>query len=117
MLFNKKKFKYWDHAKQIGLITRIEYGFRRKHLEHMHMIEMTFEECPVLKQMHAHILYFMEHEYIGDYKKYINKSCSINNNETRTPWRPICHKYIRDATTYGDCEGWIKYIYKDQNLL
>jgi len=102
MLMNKKKYSTYSHEKQVDILSRVEKSLRTKHPD-IKLIEIQFEECPNLKQMHFHALYstpvFMGNEMDSFWKE---KICRKNSPS----WT-----YIVTDEVY-DKKGWLEYIRK-----
>lgn len=102
VLMNKKKYSSYSHDKQHDILRRIEAALRRTYPD-IKLVEIQFEECPTLKQIHFHALYstpaFMHCEMSNFWKTRI---CRTNSPS----WTYIKSEIVYDKT------GWINYIRK-----
>lgn len=106
-LINKRQWKLYDHDKQRAQLTRMEASIRRK-TPSIELLEMHFEVCPVLKNIHMHALYKMPRIFVVELEAQWNRMVgSIINEKTTQPFRHLDIKEVYDE------EGWVKYIKKD----
>lgn len=104
-IVNRKPWKKYSADKQRGILTRIEHALRKK-TPSIQLLKLTFEECPVLGQIHFHALYSMPTVFKSEMEVYWERH-SGNLPDTREPWRPIVIKEVFNET------GWLDYINKD----
>jgi len=104
-LMNKRQYKLYDHDKQRAMLMRIETAMRRENPE-IELIELHFEICPVLKQIHFHALYRCPLQSIKRMENYFEKRIKRTNSPS---WRAFVHDPVFDK------DGWLKYIRKNIN--
>jgi len=107
-LMNKRQWKLYTHDKQRNQLLRIESAFRKKY-DDVELIELNFEVCPVLKNIHYHALYRMYDHTVHDMYSYFKKPCCSQDEKTKIPWRFMVNKIIPK----DQVKGWLYYIRKD----
>lgn len=106
-LMNKRQWKLYSADDQRKILTRIEKAIRVKNPS-IQLIELHFEECPILKQQHFHALYSFPNEFSTVLETYYQRVCGSTGKQTK-PWR---HAILK---TVDDKAGWLVYIRKDSN--
>ena len=110
-LMNKKQWKLYNHDQQRGQLTRLECAMRRENPT-IELVEIHFEVCPELGQIHFHALYNIPPNFVTTMVNWWDNKIGTLPN----------HKTIRDKfTTWRHCdvqqiyspEGFLKYIRKD----
>jgi len=70
-LMNRRPWKKYNHDDQRKILMRVEASFRRKYPT-VELIELQYEVCPQLNNIHYHALYKMtddeEHELYNYFK-------------------------------------------------
>lgn len=102
---NRKTWNTYTPEKQVEILRRIHNSYLRLNPSTVE-IEIHFESCPVLKQMHFHALIECPSTHISSYANFWEKY-SGNLPDTRKPWRVIMYEPI-----YNE-KGWLEYIRKD----
>jgi len=102
---NKRPWKDYTQDQQRASLGRIEAAFRRRNPT-CKLIELRYEVCPKIKQIHFHALYEMPLVYKTTMSNYYAKF-DATLKDTRNPWR---HLDIQDIF---DNNGWIDYCNKD----
>lgn len=104
---NNRKWSLYKNDAQRSTLLRIEASLRRTY-PNIELVELIFEVCPKLKNIHFHALYRMPLEipplyeqYFNDRVKKVSLLCTYKNVEIEPLW---------------NYEGWIKYITKDINI-
>jgi len=103
-LINKRQWKLYNHDKQRSFLTRIEAKLRQQNPS-IELIEIHYETCPTLNNIHFHALYRMPKIFISTMQNYY-KTFSSTDNKTKEPWRHILVEDVYDK------EGWLAYIRK-----
>lgn len=106
---NKKQWRTYNEDEQRAILTRIEKSFRTKN-PIVKLLEIHFEKCPTLSNIHYHALYIMPFSYANHMYLYFNRICSAKNDATLKEWRFID---IQPLHTGDDISNWIQYIRKD----
>lgn len=104
-LMNKRQWKLYDADNQRKILTRVEKAIRVKNPS-IQLVELHFEECPILKQQHFHALYQFPAEFSSVLETYYQRVCGSIGKQTK-PWRHFV------MTTVDDKAGWLMYIRKD----
>jgi len=109
---NKRQWCKYTPAQQTSILTRMEASIRRT-TPSIKLIELHFETCPIVKNIHFHALYEMPQEFIHELECQWNRLVgTIVNKHTSTDkhtvWRHLDIKEI-----YGGEDEWLKYIRKD----
>lgn len=108
-LINKKQWKLYNHDQQRAILTRMEASIRRN-TPSIELVELHFEVCPTLKNIHFHALYKMPRIFVVELETQWNRLVgSIINKDTKEPFR---HLDIKEIS--GGNKEWIKYINKDK---
>lgn len=102
---NKRQWKLYNHDQQRAILSRIEKSLRKK-TPSIQLIELHFEVCPIIKNIHFHALYEFPSIMKNHVEAYYNRVVG-DKNPARMPWR---HLDLKSITYY---EGWINYIRKD----
>lgn len=108
-LMNKRPWREYTHDEQRAILMRIENAFRRKTPACV-LLEIHFEICPKLKNIHYHALYKMPPIYVNEIHCYFKRICCAQDSNTREPWRYLDVKPIIDGE-----QQWLNYIRKDMN--
>lgn len=109
-LLNRKMYKQYSHEQQRSILTRIESALRRNNPSIV-LLELHYEICPILKQVHFHALYSMPPIFVSTLETYYKRILDSSNSKTLVPWR-----FLDIQPIYNQC-GWIQYIRKDINLV
>jgi len=104
---NKRLWKLYDHDKQRDILNRIESKFRRD-TPSVKLIELHFEVCPTLKNIHFHALYEAPVLFRAEMETYYKRVCCSDDEHTKKPWR-----YLDIKEIVGGSDEWLKYIRKD----
>lgn len=104
-MMNKRQWRKYDSVQQTGILQRLEAALRR-HNPSIKLIELHYETCPNLKNIHFHALYEMPEEFINEVETYYNKFTSTDEN-TKTPWRTL------DISEVMSEAAWLQYIRKE----
>lgn len=102
---NNKIWKTYDHIRQTSQLQRLEAHLRKLNPS-IHLVEMQFEICPAIKQVHFHALYEMPKEFVSTMENYWREKVA-DKKPTTPPWRYL------DIQPIFDDKGWIEYIRKD----
>lgn len=102
---NNKIWKTYDHIKQTGQLQRLEAYMRRMNPS-IQLVEMHFEICPGLNQVHFHALYEMPKEFVSTMENFWREKVA-DKKPTIKPWR-----YLDIQPIYNQ-QGWVEYIRKD----
>lgn len=103
---NKRQWKRYTHDQQRAILSRIEKKFR-KDMPTIELVELHYEICPTLKNIHFHALYKMPVNYCTTMETYYTRICSSEDEKTKIPWRFLDIREITNRT------GWLEYINKD----
>lgn len=104
---NKRLWKLYSHDKQREILSRIEAKFRAD-TPSVRLIELHFEECPTLKNIHFHALYEAPALFKVEMEAYYKRVCCSDDKDTKIPWRYLDIKLI-----IGGNAEWLDYIRKD----
>lgn len=104
---NKKFWKLYTPAQQVAQLTRIEEAFRRQ-TPSCELVEIHFETCPILQNMHFHALYKMPEMFKAELESYYMRICDGSDENTKEKWRYL------DISPVKNLPDWINYIRKDQ---
>lgn len=104
---NKRLWNKYNHDQQRGILSRIEAKFRAQ-TPSVKLIELHFEVCPTLKNIHFHALYEAPSLFKPEMETYYKRVCCSDDERTRIPWRYLDIKLIEG----GNAE-WLEYIRKD----
>jgi len=104
---NKRYWKLYTADKQRDILARIEAGYRRV-TPSVKLIEIHYEVCPKLKNIHFHALYEAPILFRDDIKAYYKRICCSQDEKTEKPWRYLDVKRMR-----GGNKEWLIYIRKD----
>jgi len=102
---NNKIWKTYDHIRQTAQLQRIEAHMRKLNPS-IELVEMQFEICPQLNQIHFHALYSMPKEFVTTMENYWREKVADKKPST-PPWR-----YLDIQPVYSR-KGWEEYIRKD----
>lgn len=103
---NGKQWRLYTPEKQVAILRRVEASFRRKNPS-VELIEMHFESCPILRQMHFHALYKMTTQMVDHYALHFDRICGSTGFQTN-PWRTL------DIKPITNMQGWLRYIRKGE---
>lgn len=103
---NKREYRKYTDTQQIGILTRMEAKFRRDN-PCVELVELHFEKCPTLGQVHFHAKYSMPAIYVTSMEEYWRRVLDATDANTKKPW-----KYLDIQTVYND-QGWLDYIRKE----
>lgn len=104
---NRRYWKLYTPDKQRDILSRIEAKFRAL-TPSVKLIELHFETCPTLKNIHFHALYEAPSAFKVEMEAYYRRVCCSDDDNTKIPWRYLDIKLI----TGGNSE-WLDYIRKD----
>lgn len=104
---NNRQWRLYTPEKQTAQLMRIEKSFRDKNPS-CKLVEIHFETCPTLRNMHFHALYQMSDEIKDHYVLHFNRICGSTGEQT-DPWRHLDCEPVRSK------EAWIAYIRKDRH--
>lgn len=104
---NKRLWKNYDNDKQREILNRIETKFRRD-TPSVKLIELHFEICPTLKNIHFHALYEAPVLFRSEMETYYKRVCCSDDEHTKVPWR-----YLDIKEIIGGPAEWLEYIRKD----
>lgn len=107
-IMNKRQWRLYSHDQQKSQLLRIEAASRRG--RPIDCLQLNFEVCPNLDQIHFHALYRMPESELTHLWEYYKRIMGTKVPETK-PWRYLDIKCIKDGP-----ENWIKYITKDQSI-
>lgn len=102
---NNKIWKTYDHIRQTAQLQRLEAHMRKLNPS-IELIELQFEICPALNQIHFHALYSMPKEFVSTMENYWREKVA-DKKPSIPPWR-----YIDIQKVYNR-KGWEDYIRKD----
>lgn len=105
MLFNKRPYHKYNYDQQRAMLTRIENACRRDLGSAYHLLELHFEICPTLNQVHFHALYESSLS-MAPYELYMGSRCKRTNAPS---WR------FYDCQQVYNKSGWLDYIRKNSN--
>lgn len=105
-LCNKRQYRKYTDDQQIGILTRMEAKLRRENPS-IELVELHFEKCPVLGQMHFHAKYSMPAIFVTTMENYWRRVLDSSDSKTKIPWR-----YLDIQLVYND-QGWLEYIRKE----
>lgn len=105
-LMNKRQWRKYTPVQQTGILQRVEKALRRENPS-IKLIELHFETCPTLKNIHFHALYEMPEQFKAQLETYYARFTSTDE-KTINPWRTL------DVTELYDEAGWLQYIRKAQ---
>lgn len=105
---NNKVWKTYDHIRQTSQLQRIEAHMRKLNPS-IGLLEMRFEICPNLNQIHFHALYEMPNEFVSTMENYWREKVADKKPST-PPWRYL------DIQPIFDQRGWEEYIRKDLQI-
>jgi len=111
-LMNKRPWKKYNHDDQRKILMRVEASFRRKYPT-VELIELQYEVCPKLKNIHYHALYLMTDDEEHELYNYFKKICCSEDAKTLIPWRFMYNKII--PKNIMDIQGWLDYMRKELN--
>lgn len=103
-LMNKRQWRKYSPVQQTGILSRVEKALRNKNPS-IRLIELHYETCPTLKNIHFHALYEMPEEFMAEVETYYNKFTHVDEN-TVEPWRTL------DIVEVHNERGWLEYIRK-----
>lgn len=103
---NNKIWKTYDHIRQTAQLQRLEAHMRKLNPS-IQLVELQFEICPALNQIHFHALYDMPKEFVSTMENYWREKIA-DKKPTIKPWR-----YLDIQQVYNE-KGWIRYINKDK---
>jgi len=107
---NGKFWRDYCHDKQRAILGRIEAKFRAL-TPSVELIELHYEVCPTLKNVHFHALYNAPFLFTAEMEAYYKRVCDARDANTRIPWRYLDIKVIKDGAQH-----WLEYIRKEINL-
>lgn len=107
---NKRFWNKYSHDQQRAMLSRIEAKFRSL-TPSVKLIELHFEVCPTLKNIHFHALYEAPALFKVEMEAYYKRICCSDDHKTKIPWRYLDIKLIRGGNT-----EWLDYIRKDLNI-
>lgn len=107
---NGKFWRDYTHDKQRAILGRIEAKFRAI-TPSVELIELHYEICPTLKNVHFHALYSAPCLFMHEMQTYYKRVCDASDKNTRIPWRYLDIKVIKDGAG-----NWLEYIRKEINL-
>jgi len=102
---NKKQWRKYTPEQQTSQLARIESAFRRNNPS-VKLMELHYETCPVLKNIHFHALYEMPKIFKSELETYYKRICDATDEHTKIPWRYL------DIQQIFDMQGWLDYIRK-----
>jgi len=110
-LMNKRQWKLYTHEQQRGQLFRLE-GHLRKLYPNIELIEIRFEICPTLKNVHFHALYNCRkadtHDMITYWQSRVGTiKTKTTKDDKFSVWRHL------DIQEVYDNQGWLLYIQKD----
>lgn len=100
----KAWFRYTDDQ-QRGILTRIEYAFRRD-TPSVKLHSIAFEKAPSSGNIHFHALYEMLPIFQTTVENYWSKHAMLGEHDN--PWRHL------DIRIVHNIKGWMDYINKEQ---
>lgn len=103
---NGRQWKLYSAEKQTAQLSRIEAALRKK-TPSIKLIELHYETCPVLKNIHFHALYEMPEEFKSELECYYKRICDSSDDKTLVPWRYL------DISPIKNEQAWLDYIRKD----
>jgi len=107
-LMNKRQWRKYSPDQQMAILGRIEAAFRRK-TPSVLLIELHYETCPVLGNIHFHALYSMPSDFVTTMENYYKDVCDSSDEKTLVKWRYLDVQEVKDE------KSWIEYIRKDVN--
>jgi len=118
---NKRQWKKYTHDQQIKILTRMEASIRRR-TPSIKLIELHFEVCPTLKNVHFHALYEMPVFYVSELEAQWSRLVgNIITSRSKTDqlslWRYLDIKEIKprlNSDGNPDEADWLAYIRKDE---
>lgn len=102
---NNKIWKTYDHIKQTAQLQRLEAHMRKLNPS-IELLELQFEICPALNQIHFHALYDMPDVFVSTMENYWREKIA-DKKPTTPPWRFL------DIQQVYNRKGWEDYIRKD----
>lgn len=111
-LMNKKQWRKYTHDEQRSQLLRIEASFRKK-TPSVELIEIQFEICPTLNNIHFHAMYYMPKIFIHEVYLHYRRICNSTDDKTIKEWRFID---IQELKRQEDIENWLMYIRKDIDI-
>lgn len=105
---NRKQWNKYDHTAQKKTLERLLTN-KIKSLDNVYIKTLTYEICPVLRQIHLHGLLESNALDIESIKSFFNDTFKpdFKNNTEKVQWL-TCH-----SAHVHDVEGWLEYINKD----
>lgn len=110
---NKRQWCKYTPAQQTAILTRMETSIRRN-TPSIKLIELHFETCPTVKNIHFHALYEMPQEYLNELKCQWNRLVgTIANKTTSTDKHSVWKHLDIKEICQGQEDHWLNYIRKD----
>lgn len=107
-LMNKRQWRKYSPDQQMGILGRIEAAFRRK-TPSVQLVELHYETCPALGNIHFHALYEMPKDFVSTMENYYKDVCDSSDEHTKIKWRYLDIQQVKDE------KAWLEYIRKDVN--
>lgn len=104
---NRRYWKLYNHDQQRAILSRIEAKFRAL-TPSVQLMELHYEVCPTLKNIHFHALYKAPALFKVEMMAYYKRVCCSDDLNTTDPWRYLDIKLI-----LGGNAEWLEYIRKD----
>lgn len=109
---NKRQWKLYNVNQQLAILSRMEASIRRK-AKDIKLIELHFEKCPTVKNVHFHALYEMPPASISllqaEWDRLVG---TIITKSTRTDMSATW-KHLDVKEMIGGDSEWLKYIRKE----
>jgi len=109
-LMNKRQWRKYSPDQQMAILGRVEAAFRRK-TPSVQLVELHYETCPVLGNIHFHALYEMPLIFRAELEAYYKGVCDSSDEKTLKKWRYLDIEEVKDE------KAWLDYIRKDVNKL
>lgn len=112
-IMNKKKWSTYTHVKQKGQLDRIIKSVITK-CPKIKIIEHTYEVCPKLGNIHAHLYVNCTLKHIKFFTETVNRICAPKSSKNFTKTTTARDwETIRCEQTFLNPDAWLEYIRKD----